>query len=241
MTIHIVDLVPSCGSQDELDLRTNRSDDRLTIRWDPLAALAGRAPVQGYETEIRRGDTGAWTGSRTFLGRNITGAVYGDLDNEVGYQVRVRPVNAEGDCEWSTLVSGTPTADRTPKDDVEYYDRFGPHPVGTPARNLRLLTPGRCRHTLDGVKLDADCTYERTAPLPHQTLRLLERDAGRCDEELENRPLVALAELPVAEALQRVPNEAVGLVPAPGFEVHRLVAFHEGAKVDRKRSVPDCA
>ena len=37
-----------------------------------------------------------------------------------------------------------------------------------------------------------------------------------------------------------VPNEAVGLVPVPGFRVHRFVAFHEGAKVDRKRSLPDC-
>ena len=46
--------------------------------------------------------------------------------------------------------------------------------------------------------------------------------------------------MPVAEPLQRVPNEAVGLVPVPGFRVHRLVAFHEGAKVDRKRSLPDC-
>ena len=72
-------------------------------------------------------------------------------------------------------------------------------------------------------------------PLPDQTLRLLERDARRGDEEPKHHALVALAEAPIAEAFQRVPNEAVGLVPIPRLEVHRLVAFHEGAKL------PDCA
>ena len=67
-------------------------------------------------------------------------------------------------------------------------------------------------------------------PLPDQTLRLLERDARRGDEEPKHH-----AEAPIAEAFQRVPNEAVGLVPIPRLEVHRLVAFHEGAKL------PDCA
>ena len=192
VTIHIVDLVPSCGSQDELNLRTNHSDGRLTLRWDPLAAIAEHAPVQGYETEIRRGDTGAWTDRRTFLGRNITGAVYGDLDNEVGYQVRVRPLNAEGDCEWSTPVSGIPTADRAPRDDDEYHDRFGPHPVGTPERNFRLLTPGRCRHTLDGVNLDADCTYERTGPHAGRiTLEFDDPSRGSCDVVLAYSSLTA--------------------------------------------------
>ena len=192
VTIRIIDLVPSCGSQDELNLRTNHGDGRLTLRWDPLAALAGHAPVQGYETEIRRGDTAAWSDRRAFLGRNITGAVYGDLDNEVGYQVRVRPINAEGDCEWSTPVSGIPTADRAPRDDEEYHDRFGPHPVGTPDRNLRLLTPGRCRHTLDGVRLDADCTYERTGPHAGRiSLEFDDPSRGSCDVVLAYSSLTA--------------------------------------------------
>ena len=192
VTIHIVDLAPSCGAQDELNLRTNHSDGRLTLRWDPLAALAGHAPVQGYETEIRRGDTAAWSDRRTFLGRNITGAVYGDLDNEVGYQVRVRPINAEGDCEWSTPVPGIPTADRAPRDDEEYHDRFGPHPVGTPDRNLRLLTPGRCRHTLDGVRLDADCTYEKTGPHAGRiSLEFDDPSRGSCDVALAYSSLTA--------------------------------------------------
>ena len=72
-------------------------------------------------------------------------------------------------------------------------------------------------------------------PLPHQPLHLLERHARRGHEEPQNHPLVALAEPPVAEALQRVPHEAVRLAAVPGFEVHSLVAFHEGAKL------PDCA
>ena len=192
VTIHIVDLAPSCGSQSDLNLRTNHSDGRLTLRWDPLAAIAEQAPVQGYETEIRRGDMGTWTDRRTFLGRNITGAVYGDLDNEVGYQVRVRPINAEADCEWSTPVSGIPTADSAPRDDDEYHDRFGPHPVGTPERNLRLLTPGRCRHTLDGVKLDADCTYERTGPHAGRiSLEFDDPSRGSCDVALAYSSLTA--------------------------------------------------
>ena len=192
VTIHVVDLAPSCGSQDELNLRTNHSDGRLTLRWDPLAALARHAPVQGYQTEIRRGDTGTWTDRRTFLGRNITAAVYGDLDNEVGYQVRVRPINAEGDCAWSTPVSGIPTADRAPRDDDDHHDRFGPHPLGTPERNLRQLTPGRCRHTLDGAALDADCTYEKTGPHAGRiTLEFDDPSRGSCDVALAYSSLTA--------------------------------------------------
>ena len=192
VTIHIVDLAPSCGPRDDLNLRTNHSDGRLTLRWDRLAAIAQQAPVQGYETEIRRGDAGTWTDRRTFLGRNITAAVYGDLDNEVGYQVRVRPINAEGDCEWSTPVSGMPTADRAPRDDDEYHDRFGPHPVGTPERNLRLLTPGRCRHALDGANLDADCTYEKTGPHAGRiSLEFDDPSRGSCDVALAYSSLTA--------------------------------------------------
>ena len=73
------------------------------------------------------------------------------------------------------------------------------------------------------------------APLAHQALDLLARDAGRGREEPEDHAPVALAELPVAEAFQRVPDEAVGLVAVPRSEIHRLVAFDEGQKL------PDCA
>ena len=73
------------------------------------------------------------------------------------------------------------------------------------------------------------------APLAHQALDLRTRDARRGDEEREDHALVAPAETPVAEALKRVPDEAVGLLPVPRMEVHRLAAFDEGAKL------PDCA
>ena len=162
VTILIVDLVPSCGPPS--NIRVNHSDGRLTLRWSPLSDMIGHARVLGYQTEIRRGTNGAWSDRRTFLGRNIDAMIYAGLDNEIGYQVRVRPINAEGDCQWSTPVSGIPTADRAPEDDDDYHDRFGPHPLGTPERSLRLLTPGRCRHTSNGQTLDADCEYENTGP-----------------------------------------------------------------------------
>ena len=158
VTIQIGDLVPSCGPPS--NFRVNHSDGRLTLRWSPLSDMIGHARVLGYETEIRRGTSAAWSDRRTFLGRNIGAMIYAGLDNEIGYQVRVRPINAEGDCGWSTPVSGIPTADRAPKDDDDHHDRFGPYPVG----NLRHLTPGRCRHTSNGQTLDADCDYENTGP-----------------------------------------------------------------------------
>ena len=162
VTILIGDLVPSCGPPS--NIRVNHSDGRLTLRWSPLSHMIGHARVLGYQTEIRRGASGVWGDGRTFLGRNIDAMIYAGLDNEIGYQVRVRPINAEGDCQWSTPVSGIPTADRAPEDDDDYHDRFGPHPLGTPERSLRLLTPGRCRHTSNGQTLDADCEYENTGP-----------------------------------------------------------------------------
>ena len=162
VTIRIENLVPSCGPP--ANFRVNYSDERLTLRWSPLSDTSGSARVLGYETEIRHGTNGAWSDRRTFLGRNIDAMIYAGLDNEIGYQVRVRPINAEGDCQWSTPVSGIPTADHAPEDDDDYHDRFGPHPVGTPERNLRLLTPGRCRHTSNGQTLDAGCDYENTGP-----------------------------------------------------------------------------
>ena len=75
----------------------------------------------------------------------------------------------------------------------------------------------------------------RLAPLPHQALHLLARDARRGREQLEHRALVPLAEPAVAEALQRLRDEPVGLVPVPRLEVHSFVALDEGPKL------PDCA
>ena len=158
VTIQVENLVPAC----ELwNLRVNHSDQRLTVRWSPPPERDGQARVLGYETEIRRGESGPWTDRRTFLGRNINAMIYADLDNEIGYQIRARPINAEGDCGWSAPVWGIPTGVLTPRFPT---DRFGTQPVGTPDRNWRFLTQERCRHTSNGVTLDANCEYENTGP-----------------------------------------------------------------------------
>ena len=59
--------------------------------------------------------------------------------------------------------------------DELFSPEFGPHPIGSTDRHYRLLVPGRCRHTVGGSGLDADCTYERTAP-----------DAGRIFLEFDD-------------------------------------------------------
>ena len=146
----------------------------------------------GYQIEIRRGNTGSWTDRRTFLGQAITGAIYANLDNGIEYQIRVRAVNSEGDCGWSSPVSGVPTSDLAPRNDIEHVERFGPHPIGTDDRNFRLFTPGRCRHTLDGVNLDANCSYERTSPTTGRiTLEFDDPSRGSCDVTLAYSSLTA--------------------------------------------------
>ena len=116
----------------------------------------------GYELEMRRGAGGAWSQRRTILGRGLTRTVYADLENGIGYQVRVRAVNLEGDCSWSPPVSGTPTDGLAPKDVSDLIDRVETRPIGSPNRNWRFLTPGRCRYAGSGVVLDANCRYENT-------------------------------------------------------------------------------
>ena len=164
VTIHLRNLVASCGSSDELNLRTTAADGRLALRWNPVQPVDGQQGAVGYETEIRRGDTAEWTDRRTFLGRTFAQMVYEGLDNEFGYQVRVRAVNEEGTCGWSIPVPGVPTADLAPESPTEYIDRHGPQPLGTPERHIRFLTPQRCRHTGGGVTADANCSYESTGP-----------------------------------------------------------------------------
>ena len=157
--------MPSCGLPSNLNLRTSHSAEASdTPMGSRRLQIPGQARVLGYETEIRRGRSGAWTDRRTLLGRNITGMAYGNLDNEIGYEVRLRPINAEGECGWSTPVWGIPTADLAPKDPDDNFDRYGTQPVGSPDRNLRFLTPGRCRHTSGGQTLDADCQYRNSGP-----------------------------------------------------------------------------
>ena len=176
VAIDVLDLYSFCWVDEALDVAASGGDGRLTVTWKPLANQGARyARVLGYETEIRRADEFFWDDRRTFMGRSIAGTVYGELDNDTAYEVRVRPVYAEEDCGWSTPVSGTPSADLAPADERVHRDRFGSQRIGSPERNYRLLAPGRCRHTLDGVSLDADCTYERTAP-----------DAGRIFLEFDD-------------------------------------------------------
>ena len=181
VTIDVIDLFAGCGFDDDFDLSTTAAHGRLTLQWKPLPNRDGHARIQGYETEIRRGDTGTWDDRRTFIGRNIAGMVYEDLDNDTEYQVRIRSIDAERECGWSTPVAGTPTGDLAPKDDREHRDRFGPHRIGSTERNYRLLIPGRCRHMLAGAEIDADCTYERTAPDAAEiTLEFDDPSKGSC-------------------------------------------------------------
>ena len=192
VTIHIVNLVPFSGLPSNLNLRTNPSDERLTLKWDPLPDAQGHARVLGYQTEIRRGSSGPWTDRRTILGSNFTRTIYTELVNEIGYQVRVRPITAEGDSEWSTPVEGIPTADLAPKDPVEHFDRFETQPVGSSDRNVRFLTPGRCRHTSGGQTLDADCQYQNTGPNTGRiTLEFDDPSRGSCEVSLAYSSLTA--------------------------------------------------
>ena len=118
--------------------------------------------------------------------------VYAGLENEVDYQVRVRAVNAEGACGWSTPVSGIPTADLAPESSTDYIERHGPQRVGTPEQNIRFLTPRRCRHTGGGVTADAECTYESTEP---DSVRILldfdDPSRGSCEVTMAYSSLTA--------------------------------------------------
>ena len=160
VTILIGDLESAC--QTLANVRANSGDQRLTVRWDPSGRVFGKANVLGYQAEIRTGDSGSWTDRRTLLGRTIGATIYGGLDNDTEYQVRVRAITQEGECAWSGAVSGTPTADLAPNDDEGPTDRFGQEPLGPPEHNVRFLTRNRCRHTAGGVAQDGDCTYENT-------------------------------------------------------------------------------
>ena len=160
VAILITNLVPACTPPQ--NLRVNGGDRSLRVNWDPVTRRNQTARVLGYEIEMRRGTTGAWGQRRTILGRDITGTIYAELENGTGYQVRVRAVNLEGDCAWSPPESGTPTDALAPQDVPDLIDRVETRPVGSPNRNWRFLTPGRCRYAGSAVSLDANCRYENT-------------------------------------------------------------------------------
>ena len=212
VTVLLEDLVPACRPLH--GLRTNHGDQRLTVRWIPAPETAGLARVLGYETEIRRGDSGPWTARRTILGRNIDSTVYARLDNGEGYQVRARPITTEGECGWSPPFWGIPAAFLSPRYPV---DRFGSNPVGDADGHWRILNPDRCRYTRDGITADAGCTFEITGP---HTLRVrLDFDdptRGSCELSLAFSSLTAgsfLDECAEAGVNTEVPFDAGFRVP----------------------------
>ena len=192
VAIDVLDVTPKCYSSGDFGVRNSSGEGRITVWWKPLPNVAGHARVLGYQTEIKRGAAGPWTDRRTFYGQAITAATYANLDDGIEHHVRVRAVHAEGDCAWSIPVSGIPTGDFAPRDIGEMFDRFGPHPVGTDQRNIRLLTPGRCRHTANGVSLDAHCRYERMSPQAGRiTLEFDDPSRGSCDATFAYSSLTA--------------------------------------------------
>ena len=190
VTVLISNLAPACEPLEHL--RAIHGHQNLTVRWDPSAEVIGKARILGYDTEIRQGSTGEWTDRVTFLGRNIGAMVYANLDNGTEYQVRARVITAEGDCDWTQPVSGTPEADHAPDDAEEVLDRFGQQPMGTPDQHWRLLTPGRCRHTGGGVTQDGNCTYENTGPNAGRIfLEFDDTSLGSCEITLAYSSLTA--------------------------------------------------
>ena len=190
VSILLNNLVPSCTLLS--NVRINSGNRRLTVRWDSAREPSGQAPLVGYETEIRRGDSGAWNQRRTILGRNIGATIYGDLVNGIGYQVRVRPITMEGDCGWSIPVPGIPTEEYAPKDADDLIDRFDTQPVGSRDRNWRFLTQERCRHSSNGVTLDANCVYQNTGPNTGTiSLEFDDPSQGSCEISLAYSSLTA--------------------------------------------------
>ena len=162
VTIFILNLVPSCEMPQ--DVLVNGANQSLRVRWTPGGPSIDDAQDIGYELELRRGSNGVWSDRRTILGGGINGTIYGGLVDGVEYQVRVRPVNPEGDCPWSMPVSGIPSGDLAPTDPPTLFDRVDTRPVGSTDRNWRLLTPERCRYSSGGVSLDANCRYQQMDP-----------------------------------------------------------------------------
>ena len=163
VAIEIEDLGPSCMAPP--DFRPIAGDRSVTVSWTPLQDIAGSARVQGYQVEMRQGSNGIWGTTRTLLGREVTGTVYSDPVNATPYQFRIRPLQAESDCEWHESAIVRPQlSQQAPQDPDEHFRRVGRRPVGTPERNYRFLSPERCRHTTEGSTLDATCRYASTGP-----------------------------------------------------------------------------
>ena len=192
VTINVVDLLPSCPFDDAFNIRTVIGNGQVSLLWDPLPNEEDYARILGYETEIRALGRSSWTDRRTFIGQNIGGTVYANLENDIEYQLRLRALNAEGECGWTWPVRISPTNDLAPKDAREHHDRFGPRQIGTPQHNYRLLTPGRCRHFANETSLDANCTFERTSSTTGTiTLEFDDPSKGSCGINLSYSSLTA--------------------------------------------------
>ena len=187
VTIHIEDLVAAC--QPVRNLRTNHGDGYVNVKWNPAMQQEGKARVLGYQVEMRRGDDGPWTGRRTLLGRGIGATTYGGLKNLQKYLFRIRPVNTESDCGWSPPFLGIPTTYPGP---IYPTDRFGTEPVGAPDRYWRFVTQERCRYSVDGITLDANCTYTYTGPDTSRIVLVFDDPSrGSCDIALAFSSLTA--------------------------------------------------
>ena len=191
VTIEIEDLGPSCLAPP--DFRAITGDQSVAVRWTPLDDTEGNARVWGYQVEMRQGSNGLWGTTRTLLGREVTGTVYTDLANTIPYQFRIRPLQAESDCEWHESEIVTPQlSQQAPRDPDEHFRRVGRRPVGTPERNYRFLSPDRCRHTAAGSTLDATCRYANTGPrFATITLEFDDPSQPGCDVSLAYSSLTA--------------------------------------------------
>ena len=180
VTIHIIDLEPSCVPVQ--DLRVNQGDGRLTVRWSRPIAMDGQAPIQGYQTEIRQSSASSWSGRRVVLGTELAGLTYVDLVNGQSYETRVRPINSEEYCQWSDPVSGVPSGGTAPADEPDLADRIKDRWIGTSDRNWRILSRGRCRHRTGDAVFDAYCNYQRTAADSGRiSLEFDDPSKGSCD------------------------------------------------------------
>ena len=180
VAIEIENLGPSCMAPP--DFRTGTGS--ASVSWTPLEDTEGNARVRGYQVEMRQGSNGMWGTTRTLLGREVTGTVYSNLVNSTSYQFRIRPLQAESDCEWHESELITPQlSQQAPPDSDEHFRRVGGRPVGTPDRNYRFLNPERCRHTTGGSTLDATCRYANTGP-SSGTITLEFDDPSKADCEV---------------------------------------------------------
>ena len=124
VAIEIEDLGPSCMAPP--DFQGIPEDRSVSVTWTPLEDTEGNARVRGYQVEMRQGSDGIWGTARTLLGREVTGTVYSNLVNSTSYQFRIRPLQAESDCEWHESELVTPQlSQQAPPDPDEHFRRVG--------------------------------------------------------------------------------------------------------------------